>query len=40
MTQQGFANRIVVRGKDAEAVARAKADVHSLVARLKDGTVA
>ncbi|GJE15960.1 competence/damage-inducible protein A [Methylobacterium marchantiae] len=38
MTQQGFANRIVVRGKDAEAVVRAQAEVERLVARLKQGT--
>lgn len=35
MTQTGFANRIVVRGKDAEAVARAKAEIVALLATLR-----
>lgn len=39
MTQNGFANRIVVRGKDPEAVARARLAVEALVAELRGGTV-
>jgi molybdenum cofactor synthesis domain-containing protein len=35
MTQQGFANRIVVRGKDSDAVARARVEIADLVAQLK-----
>ncbi len=35
MTQNGFANRIVVRGKDLEAVARVRLEVEALVADLK-----
>ncbi|MCC0805313.1 competence/damage-inducible protein A [Methylobacterium sp. W2] len=35
MTQQGFANRIVVRGKDSVAVARARGEIADLVAQLK-----
>lgn len=39
MTQNGFANRIVVRGKDPEAVVRARLAVEALVADLKGGTL-
>ncbi|WP_375456097.1 competence/damage-inducible protein A [uncultured Methylobacterium sp.] len=35
MTKDGFANRIVVRGRQAEAVARARAEIEALVARLR-----
>lgn len=35
MIQGGFANRIVVRGRDAQAVAAARAEVEALVARLR-----
>ncbi|MEA1832277.1 molybdopterin-binding protein [Methylobacterium durans] len=35
MTQGGFLNRIVVRGKDAAAVAAARAEIAALVARLR-----
>ncbi|MCJ2083097.1 competence/damage-inducible protein A [Methylobacterium sp. J-090] len=35
MTQTGFANRIVVRGKDAEALDAARTDIEALVARLR-----
>ncbi|GJE58732.1 competence/damage-inducible protein A [Methylobacterium trifolii] len=35
MTQSGFENRIVVRGKDADLLARARAEVEALVARLR-----
>ncbi|MBX9930726.1 MAG: competence/damage-inducible protein A [Methylobacterium sp.] len=38
MTPNGFANRIVVRGRDAEAVASAREAIGTLVARLRDGT--
>ncbi|WP_026597136.1 molybdopterin-binding protein [Methylobacterium sp. 77] len=38
MTPQGFANRIVVRGKDSEAVDRARIEVDRLVAGLRNGT--
>jgi molybdenum cofactor synthesis domain-containing protein len=40
MTPNGFANRIVVRGRDAEAVARARAEVITLLDGLRPGTVA
>lgn len=40
MTQTGFANRIVVRGKDAQALDAARADVEALVRRLRDGATA
>ncbi|WP_375465815.1 competence/damage-inducible protein A [uncultured Methylobacterium sp.] len=35
MTQAGFANRIVARGRDAGAVARARAEIEALVGRLR-----
>ena len=35
MTKDGFANRIVARGKDAASVARARAEIEALVARLR-----
>ena len=35
MTKDGFANRIVARGKDAALVARARAEIEALVARLR-----
>ncbi|MGU3538511.1 competence/damage-inducible protein A [Methylobacterium sp. A54F] len=35
MTQEGFRNRIVVRGKDGAAVDAARAEVEALVARLR-----
>ncbi|NEU11998.1 competence/damage-inducible protein A [Methylobacterium sp. BTF04] len=38
MTQNGFANRIVVRGKDAAAVEAARSAVAALVTELRDGT--
>ena len=40
MTQTGFANRIVVRGKDAQALDAARVDVEALVRRLRDGATA
>ncbi|MCJ2037256.1 competence/damage-inducible protein A [Methylobacterium sp. J-068] len=38
MTPNGFANRIVVRGRDAEAIAHARADIVTLLDGLRDGT--
>ena len=35
MTQTGFANRIVVRGKDPQALDAARADIEALVTRLR-----
>ncbi|GEP12354.1 competence/damage-inducible protein A [Methylobacterium gnaphalii] len=35
MTQSGFANRIVVRGRDAEAVAAARAEIEEMLAKLR-----
>jgi hypothetical protein len=35
MTPEGFRNRIVVRGRDADAVAAARADVEALLAGLR-----
>ncbi|TXN07479.1 competence/damage-inducible protein A [Methylobacterium sp. WL122] len=35
MTKDGFANRIVARGKDAASVAHARAEIEALVARLR-----
>jgi len=40
MTPNGFANRIVVRGRDAAALAAARADVDALLDGLRGGTPA
>jgi molybdenum cofactor synthesis domain-containing protein len=37
MTQNGFANRIVVRGRDATALAAARADIDTLLDGLRSG---
>ena len=35
MTQDGFSNRIVARGRDAQALAQARASIEAMIARLR-----